>query len=214
MSTMLAQLLAGLLAAGSVIGAARLLWARSWIAGWVRGSCGLLLLSAALLCLALALDLRTYRPWPQSTQIASVHFRQLGEQHFIARVVEPNASEQVFELFGDQWQFEVSMLNWNRALRGLGLAPAYRIDRLGSRYLVLEQQLSAPPRSYALFTSQPTIDRLVHAAQYILPWLRPEIGRVAYLPMSAGAEYTLRLNALGLTPQAENAAARRAMAGR
>lgn len=214
MTTLIAQSMIWLVATIGVLGAAKLLLKRHWLGGWLRGSLGLLLLVAALMSAALALDLRTYQAWPQAQTIASIGFEQLDEQQFIARLTREGRSEQVFELYGDQWQVDVRILNWTRALRDIGLKPVYKLDRLSGRYLVLEQELVSQPRSYALSQSLAGIDsgRLVRMLQETLPWFNPEHGSAAFMPMVADAEYALQLTGAGLTARAQNAAAQQAVA--
>jgi hypothetical protein len=117
-------------------------------------------------------------------------------------------------LYGDQWQVDVRILNWTRALRDIGLKPVYKLDRLSGRYLVLEQELVAQPRSHALTQSLVgvDIDGFVRALQDTLPWFNPDAGSAAFMPMAADAEFTLQLTAVGLTAHAQNAAAQQALA--
>ncbi len=215
MTANIAQLVVWLLAIGGLLGAARLLFKRRWLGGWLRGSSGFLLLVFAVVCAALALDLRSYQAWPTAQQrIASVSFEQLDEQHYIARLKRANGGEQVFELYGDQWQVDVRILNWTRALRNLGLKPVYRLERLGGRFLVLEQEVGSQPRSHALTSNLagPDAANLVRAVQDTLHWFNPESSIAAFMPMAPDAEYSLQLTGVGLTAQAQNAAAEQALA--
>ncbi len=214
MTTLVVQLVIWLAAIVGVLGAVKLLFRRHWFVGWFRGRLGLLLLFAALSSAALALDLRAYQAWPQAQTIAHISFEQLDEQQYIARLTRVGGPEQVFELYGDQWQIDARILNWIRALRNLGLKPVYKLDRLSGRYLVLEQELVTQPRSYALTQSLAGIDRwrLVRVLQDALPWFKPEYGRAAFMPMAADAEYVLQLTGGGLTARAQNAAAQQALA--
>ncbi len=190
-------------------------WGRRWFGGWLRGSSGFLLLGVAFSCAALALDLRSYQAWPAAQKsIARVSFEQLDEQHYFARLKRSDGSEQVFELHGDQWQLDVRILNWTRALRNLGLKPVYRLERLSGRFLVLEQELVSEPRSYTLTQHLigPAGADLVQTMQDALRWFNPESSIAAFTPMAADAEYSLQLTGVGLTAQARNAAAEQALA--
>ena len=218
-STVTAQLVIWLAAIAGLLGAVRLLTKRRWIGGWLRGSSAMLLLAATFMCAALAIDLRSYQAWPAAQQgIARISFEQLDEQKYIARVNRPSGTEQVFEVYGDQWQVDARILNWTRALRKLGLKPVYRLESLSGRFLVLEQEQQSRPHSHAL-TVDTNLDRavpegasVVRAVQDALPWFNPEASSAAFMPMAADAQYSLQLTALGLTAQAQNAAARQALA--
>ncbi|MGI9284654.1 MAG: hypothetical protein ACR2P1_04645 [Pseudomonadales bacterium] len=214
MQALVVQLVIWLVAIGGVLAAAKLLLKRDWFSGWLRGSLGLLLLAAALVSVAMALDFRTYQTWQEAQTIANISFEQLDEQRFIARLSRPGGIEQVFELYGDQWQVDVRILNWTRALRNLRVKPMYKFDRLSGRYLFLEQELVSQPRSYALTQNLAGIDseRLVRAVQDTLPWINPGQGSAAFMPMAADAEYALQLTAVGLTARAQNEAAQQALA--
>ncbi len=213
--TVIAQLVVWLAAIAALLGAAGLLTKRHWFGGWLRGSSAMVLLVAAFICAALALDLRSYQLWPHAQQsIATISFEELDEQTYIARLKRPGGAEQEFELHGDQWQVDVRILNWTRALRNLGLKPVYRLERLSGRFLVLEQELKLQPRSYSLARNLTGPDGadLVRRVHDALPWFNAEASTAAYMPMTADAEYSLQLTAIGLTAQAQNAAAKQALA--
>lgn len=214
MAALIVQSVLWLAAIICVLSAAKLLFKRAWLGGWLRGSLGLLLLVATFVSAVLALDLRTYQAWPQAQTIASISFEQLDEQQYIARLTVAGGTEQVFELYGDQWQIDLRILNWTRALRNLGLKPVYRLDKLSGRYLVLEQELVSPARSYPLTQNLAGMasGRVVRAVQHTLPWFSPEYGSAAFMPMAADAEYALQLTAMGLTAHAQNEAAQQAVA--
>ncbi len=211
----IAQLVIWLFATAGLLAAVRLLTRRPWFSGWLRGSSAMLLLAATLACAALALDLRSYEAWPTAQQsIAGISFEQIDEQKYIARFTRPGAAEKAFELYGDQWQIKVRILNWTRALRQLGLKPVYKLVSVSGRFLVLEQELQLQPRSHRLSVDLvgPTGASIVRAVQAALPWFNPEFSTAAFMPMTADAEYSLQLTAAGLTAQAQNAAAEKALA--
>lgn len=192
----------------------RRLWQRRPITGGVQGLAGLALLTGAALTYSLMLNLYTYQRFTHETEIAEIAFRQTAPQTFNA-ILTPASGESTrsLELRGDEWQLDARVLKWRGYATLLGLDSMYRLDRLSGRYQDIEKERSATRSVYALGTPAEGIDLWALARAYgrWLPWVDAIYGNAAYLPMTDGARYEVRLGASGLVARPLNPAAEEAV---
>ena len=82
------------------------------------------------------------------------------------------------------------MLKWRGFANLLGLDARYRLERLGGRYVEIEQERSAARSVYALGAA-PALDLWLLARAYPrwLPFVDAVYGSATYLPMADGARY-------------------------
>jgi hypothetical protein len=194
--------------------ALRLLVGR-WLLGWLRGTAGIALTVLAVTIAVGAWDLRGYRPLSAAEPIGTISFKQLGAQHFAATLTGADGVERRYELHGDMWQIDARLLRWADALTRLGLQPGYRLDRLGGRYLSLEDEQSRPRSVIGLAETRPAFDiwAWLRRSGNTLGLLAADYGSATYLPMADGALYQVGLGGDGLVAVPLNDPARGAVAG-
>lgn len=202
----------GLLALLALWVAARFLLNGSWFLGWLRGTCGLLLLTLAGVIVLLALDLGSYSAVPQSKLLATISFEADGAQRYRVNLLQ-GSSDRTVSLDGDLWQLDVRLFQWKGLAALIGLEPGYRLEKVTGRYLSMEQQQQSLSARATLAKSRYGID--------LWSWLRmggsdlylfdPQSRRVNYLPMADGAVFTITLAATGLLVHPLNPAAEQAL---
>jgi hypothetical protein len=209
--TAVAVLLAIVAALAAAI-ALRLLIGR-WLLGWLRGTAGIALTILAVAIALSAWDLRGYRPLSAAEPVGTISFSQLGPQHFAATLTTPSGEERRVELNGDMWQIDVRLLRWADALARLGLKPGYRLDRLGGRYLSLEDEQSRPRSVIGLGEMRTAFDvwAWLRRSGNTLGVLAADYGSATYLPMADGALYQIGLGGDGLVATPLNDPARAAI---
>jgi hypothetical protein len=192
----------------------RRLWQRRAITGTVQGLTGLVFIAAAALAYALMLNLHTYRRFTQETAVAEIAFRQTAPQTFKA-ILTPASGESTrsLELAGDEWQLDARVLKWRGWATLLGLDPMYRLERLGGRYQDIEKEHTAARTVHALGPPDSGLDlwTLARAWHAWLPMVDAVYGNAAYLPMTDGARYEVRLSITGLVARPLNAPAEEAV---
>ena len=103
--------------------------------------------------------------------------------------------DQVFLLYGDEWQLDAKLITWKPPATILGLDPIYRLDRLSGRYADVDRERSEPRTVHSL-SSQDFLD-VWNVAQRV-PWLLPGIdahyGAATYVPMTDGALFEVSLS--------------------
>ncbi|SDH79980.1 hypothetical protein [Pseudomonas panipatensis] len=190
--------------------AARVLYDRHWFLGWLRGCVGLAFVAVALLIALAAWDLRSYDALPAERPLASLSFHQLAPQHFEVKVLEGDR-ERTYDLAGDLWQLDARIIQWKGLAALIGLAPGYRLQSLGGRFLAIEQESQA--RRLELADSPFGIDvwRWLRDGQHDLLMFKPLAGRVTFLPMADQAVFAVRFGPTGLSAEPVNQAAIQAL---
>ncbi|MBF7730711.1 hypothetical protein [Pseudomonas sp. N040] len=202
----------GLLALLTLLIAARVLLNRAWFLGWLRGTCGLLVLGVAGVIGMLALDLGSYTVVPESKLLATISFTADAPQQYRVTLLQ-GAEERTVRLDGDLWQLDARLFQWKGLGALIGLQPGYRLEKLTGRYLGMEQQQQSLNSRVVLARSRYGID--------LWSWLRmggtrdfylfdPQARRVNYLPMANGAAYSVSLAPTGLLVKPLNSAAEQA----
>ncbi len=186
--------------------AARALFAKGWFLKWIRGTFGFSALILTVLACILALDLLSYFKSKDGEVLATLKFNQIQEQEFEAELVDVTGASNVYRLLGDQWQLDVRLIH----LQGLlsSKLPSYKLDRLSGRYLSLEQEKSSERSVYG-FVKENYIDTwpwLVN--QKWLSIIQVKNGSAAFMPMSDGAIYEVKLSHKGLVALPVNEQAR------
>src|SRR5690606_20058594 len=73
---------------------------------------GSLLLALGLLAGSIAFNLYSYHRFTHEQEVATLRFRQLGPQRYLADLSTPGGAAQRYELRGDEWQLDARVLKW------------------------------------------------------------------------------------------------------
>ena len=195
-----------------VVSLRRLLHARFFAASRA-GMLGLLLAAGAAFLFAFSITLHTYARLTYEQPVAQLTFIALGPQLYTATLVRSPAGDvETFALSGDEWQLDARVLKWRGAANLLGLDARYRLERLGGRYVEIEQERTGPRSVYALGPA-PALDLWLLARAYPrwLPFVDAVYGSATYLPMADGARFQVTISQTGLVARPTNDAAEAAV---
>ncbi len=173
----------------------------------------LLFVVGSVFLFAFSLTLHTYARLTYEQPVAHLTFVALGPQLYTATLVRaPSGDVETFALNGDEWQLDARVLKWRGFANLLGLDARYRLERLGGRYVEIEQEQSAPRSVYALGPA-PALDLWLLARAYPrwLPFVDSVYGSATYLPMADGARYAVTISQTGLLARPANGAAQAAV---
>ncbi len=203
-----------LLGAVAVYFSLRFLWRHNWFLGWIKGMFGLCLLAIGVIFALLAFDVFSYKQIVKEQSVATINFERLGTQRYQTTLVISDGTEKTFELRGDQWQMDARLVKWQGFVGGLGIKPAYRLDRLSGRYNSLEQERTAERTVYSLAPAELGVDlwRWLNQRPHLVPMVDAVYGSATFLPMADGAIYEVTLSHTGLVARPLNDAARNAVA--
>lgn len=201
-----------LLAVIVLLVALRLLLGGSWLMGWLRGTCGFVVLALAGLIGLIGYDISTYASLPGEQPLVTLTFQAQGPQRYEVRLDQGKETRTAM-LEGDLWQLDLHMLRWKSLAELIGLESGYRLERLSGRYLAVEQQnlarygrveLSEKPLGVDIWQSLELGQRDMHLVD-------AQMLRVDYMPIADGAVYTVELAPTGLIAKPGNAAATEAL---
>ncbi|KIQ04879.1 MULTISPECIES: hypothetical protein [Pseudomonas] len=191
--------------------AVRILFGGRWFLAWLRGTCGLVFLLAAVLVGLVAYDLSRYEPWPADKPLLTLSFHRAGNVYQVD--ITEGAAQRSVNLEGDLWQLDARLLQWKGLADLIGLEPGYRLEKLNSRFLAIEQQSQARYTQVELTQSLYGVDlwRWLRLGQHDLFMFDAQARRVTYLPMADGAVFNISLTPTGLLAQPMNQAAHQAL---
>src|SRR3546814_10295038 len=126
-----------LLAVIVLLVALRLLRGGHWLMGWLRGTCGFLVLLFAGLIGLIGYDVSTCAALPDKKPLVTVSFHAQGPQRYEVSLEQGNETRTVM-LEGDLWQLDLHLLRWKSLAELIGLESGYRLERLSGRYLAVE----------------------------------------------------------------------------
>ncbi len=187
-------------------------WRRRIVAGSLEGLVGLLFLAIAALMAAISINLYTYDRLTHESKIAEISFHEIGPQHFAAAVLFKDKT-MILDLRGDEWQIDARVLKWRGIALLIGFDTLYRLDRLSGRYRNITQERTGPHTVHNLSEGQ-GLDLWMIGRRYAhwIPWVDALYGSATYMPMVAGASYTVAVSSTGLLARPNNEIARKAVA--
>ncbi|MCQ4297348.1 hypothetical protein NAU58_17365 [Pseudomonas stutzeri] len=201
-----------LLAVIVLLVALRLLLGGTWLMGWLRGTCGFVVLALAGLIAMLGYDVSTYTALPSEEPLVTLSFHAQAPQRYEVRLEQGNKTRTA-TLEGDLWQLDLHVLRWKSLAELIGLESGYRLERLSGRYLAVEQQnLSRHGR--VLLSEKPLgvdIWQTLELGQRDMHLFDAQLLRVDYMPIADGAAYAVELAPTGLIARPTNAAATEAL---
>lgn len=204
----------GIICLGLFIWAFRLLFSKVWILGWLRGTFGLFLIVVVIGLAFISFDIASYKQLIAEKDIATIDFKKLGQQHYLATFTHNELGTKEYELFGDQWQLDSRVFKWSPAALKLGFETGYRLDRLSGRYLSLQDERSLPRQVYAFPSNKYGIDLWlwVNALDTRIGFVDARFGSGVFLPMVDQGRYQISLTTNGLIARPLNQSAEEAVA--
>lgn len=193
----------------------RLLIKGTWFWGWLRGMAGVLLLSLAIVSALVAWDLQSYRQVLLDKPVATVSFKGVDHQAFIATVAFTDLGEsREFYLRGDQWQMDARIVRWKGWIGRAGGKPGYKLDRLSGRYISIDDERSRERTVHSLRDEEEfglDLWAWAYKNQRRAPVIDAVYGSATFVPMADGALYEVALSQTGLVAKPLNDAAKKAI---
>ncbi|MDX1455969.1 MAG: multidrug transporter [Marinobacter sp.] len=181
-----------------------------WILGWLKGTLVLALLGAGGYSLVLAAGMSHYQTLEGMQVVATVEVHHLGAQSWNVTLQQVGSPPETYTISGDQWQVDARIVRFGGPVGWLGVAPGYKLERLGGRYLSLEQERNAERTVVGLAdVGWPDIWAWDQAVD--LPFVEGIYGNATFMPMRDRAQFEVKLSSSGLVAMAVNEEAREAV---
>ena len=180
-----------------------------FIPNWIRAPFGIILLLVAVVAGGLGYELSAYGHPDNNLVIGRVEFTEIDVQEYVAMVHLEHATQH-YELKGDQWQIDARVLSWKGIFSP---AASFRFNRIGGRYLDIEDETSRSRSVYDFNQASSYVDvwQIVKSSTLIQDWVSADQGSSVFMPMADRALYSISLGQHGLIARAENAEARQAI---
>ncbi len=181
-----------------------------WLLGWLKGMAVFAIIVFGLYSLVIAVNVAGYQSLAGMQTVATISTQRQGEQVWLV-TMKPRDDKNLTEtLRGDQWQLDARIIRFSGPLRWLGIAPGYRLERLGGRYTSLEQEQTAP-RTIIGLGDRFWLDLWELDREFNMPFVEGVYGNATFMPMRDGAVFDVRLSASGLVAVPMNEQAREAV---
>lgn len=158
----------------------------------------LLIISGALFAV-IGLSISAYKSLTNEQLAANIHIEEVSPQNYLASLSTDDGIVKNFKILGDQFYIDAKIIKWHYLTNALGFKTVYQLDRLGGRYIDIEQEQSEPRSlykleeslSFDLFELQkrfPILQKLVDA----------KYGSASYLEAKDDTNYQVLVSTTGL----------------
>lgn len=160
----------------------------------------LLLLSLSALCGTLTVATQGYRALTHEEIAVLVSTEPSGEQRFTARLQFPDGRDTTLDLAGDQLYVDARILKWKPIVNFLGLHTAYELDRVGGRYVDIDDERQEDRTVFSLAKPGKRLDMFDLRRRYTLlsPLLDADYGSATYITAKKAAEFQVLVSISGL----------------
>jgi hypothetical protein len=172
---------------------------RRWMGSMGSAGTGALFLSLAALAGVLGVSTQGYRALTLEEVAATVTTMPTGPGAFRAFVQFPDGRDTTFHVTGDQLLVDAHILKWRPLANILGVHTQYELDRLGGRYVDIEDERTAPRTVHSLKNDKP-VDLFHLARRYTLlaALVDTEYGSATYIGVQRPARFEIRVSTTGL----------------
>lgn len=173
---------------------------RHFLGGTVSLTLVLLLLSLSALCGTITVATQGYRALTHEEIAVVVSTEPAGKQRFSARLQFPDGRDTTLELAGDQLYIDARILKWKPIVNFLGLHTAYELDRVGGRYVDIDDEQQKERTLISLAQQNKRLDMFDLRQQYVLlsPLLDAEYGSATYITAKKAAAFQVLVSISGL----------------
>lgn len=168
--------------------------------GWLnRHLFALLLITIGALLVVMGISVIGYKSLTKEQLAARIHIDKKANQDYIISLDTGEGAIEKYEIFGDQFYVDAKIIKWHYISNLLGFETIYELDRIGGRYIAIEQEKTArrslykleEPMSFDLFKLQeryPILEKLIDA----------NYGSASFVEAKDGANYQLLVSTTGL----------------
>ncbi len=183
-----------------LLGAAVYALRRPAVFGLTAGlAVALLLASLAALSGSFGLATHGYRAFTHEELAAVIRTRPTGPKRFAVEMELVDGTVERFEIAGDQLYVDARILKWKAFGNLLGLHTVYELDRIGGRYLDLDDEKNRP-RTIASLAPERVVDLfgLRRRYDFLEPLVDAEYGSATFAMARTAADFELRVSTTGL----------------
>lgn len=161
---------------------------------------GLVFILSAALVTVIAAGMKGYQALTREDLAALIYITPLGNQHFQARIVRPNACDTTLFIAGDELYIDARIIKWKPFANLVGIHTYYCLDRVGGRYHDIRDEttkvrtlysLAGPMRLWDIFS-------LVKNFAFLAPFLDTQYGSAAFTSPEKESVLRVKVSTSGL----------------
>jgi hypothetical protein len=140
-----------------------------------------------------------YRSLLHEECAATVTIEPAGKQRFVAHVVFPEGETAEFFCGGDQVYVDARILKWHPWLNLIGIHTAYQLDRIGGRYITIDDEQNKPRTIHSLSKNN-KFDMFQIRKQWVVlkPLVDAEYGSATFIYADQPVIYKIMVSTSGL----------------
>jgi len=148
-----------------------------------------------------------YRSLLKEECAATITIEPAGKQRFVARVVLPDGETAEYICGGDQVYVDAHILKWHPWFNLIGVHTAYQLDRIGGRYITIDDEKNKPHTVHSIAKSS-KVDMFKIRMRWVAlkPLLDAEYGSAAFIYADLPAVYKIMVSTSGLLVRKEGEA--------
>ncbi len=192
----------------------KLLSNKKWIAGFLRGSAGILVLLVVAIAAFTGKDLYSYKSASSDNNlVVTVSFRKKDANDYIAEMQDTSGGFSSREVQGQQWQLSARLFAWPPLIAYVGLRTGYKLDSISGRFIELQLDQLVERKQPDSLNTAGFFDtwQFLNAHPAAMPLVSAHMATTGYVPMADGAIYEVVSTGQNLTVNAVNGAAKDAM---
>ena len=159
----------------------------------------LVLVALCVVFAALTLGTAGYRALTREETAATVRIEPREPQHFVAHFEFPSGREARFELAGDELYVDAHILKWKSVANWIGMHTEYELDRVGGRYMNLDDERSRQRTIYSLAPQRPIdVFQLARKHTRLKTLVDAEYGSATFVHANRASVFEVRVSTSGL----------------
>ncbi len=164
----------------------------------------LLFTSLTATCTVLWVANHGYRSLLHEECAATITVEPAGKQRFVARVVFPDGKTSEYICGGDQVYVDAHILKWHPWLNVIGIHTGYQLERIGGRYISIDDEKNKPHTMHAL-SEKRKIDMYQLRMRWVAlkPLVDAEYGSATFIYADHHAVFKVMVSTSGLLVRKE-----------
>jgi hypothetical protein len=160
----------------------------------------LLMFMTAIVIVLVATGIKGYKALTREELAAMVYITPLGNQQFQAKIVRSGIHDTLFAIAGDELYIDARVLKWKPVINLLGLHTSYCLDRVGGRYLSLQEENTKVRTMYSLCGEMRPWDLFFLRTRYrfLSPILDAQYGSATFAPVQGAQVVRIMVTTSGL----------------
>jgi len=190
----------------------KLLRQESWLIQWIKGTSGLLCMLLAVFFGLSSYELSKFQLVPEDVvpSLLKASILQQANQSYKVALTSLDPTHSEYDLKGDLWQVNIRTWMWSPSLKYLPLPDLYKVEKISSRYLNIEQEIKSGVTEVLLYKPLVNIWPILDEFSRLNVFNTQSL-KLGFVPAVEGSLFSINLVEEALVLEAVNAPATTAL---